>query len=51
MTKLENIPQLTTYDYHSHLKNQSKRKKKKHNNEQEFERILTNEKIQILSRL
>lgn len=49
--KIENIPQLTTYDYHSHLKSQSKRNKKKNNNEQEFERILANEKIQILSRL
>ena len=48
--KIENIPQLSTYDYQSHLKNQSKRKKKKHINEQEFERILY-EKIQVLSRL
>lgn len=47
--KIENIPQLSTYDYQSHLKNQSKRKKKKHINEQEFERILY-EKIQVLSR-
>lgn len=48
--KIENVPQLTTYDYHAHLKNQSKRKKKKHISEQEFERILY-EKIQVLSRL
>jgi hypothetical protein len=48
--KIENISQLTTYDYQSHLKTQSKRKKKKHINEQEFERILY-EKIQVLSRL
>ena len=48
--KIENIPQLSNYDYHSYLKNQSKRKKKKHINEQEFERILY-EKIQVLSRL
>ena len=48
--KIENITQLSNYDYHAHLKNQSKRKKKKHINEQEFERILY-EKIQVLSRL
>lgn len=48
--KIENILQITTYDYHSHLKNQSKRKKKKNINEQEFERVLY-EKIQILHRL
>ena len=46
--KIENLPQLTTYDYHSHLQKQPKRKKKKHNNEQQFERI-SYEKIQVLS--